>query len=146
MLLRQSVFVNTVYHIINNNCIRTGWPRRLIVCSFWFVFVYISVLKIIDLFTASVVKIFLVILLPSGFQIIINEWLMIFISLNLTRESPDLPALQTDCESKVLNVPPKPHIFPCMLSLLFLWVLLLRNVLIISFLELTYVLRNSFSF
>ena len=71
---------------------------------------------------------------------------MIFISLNLTSESLGLTVLQTEWESEVLHVSSKSHISPSILSLLFLWVLLLRNLLIISFLEQISVLRNSISY
>ena len=62
-------------------------------------------------------------------------WLVIFILLNLTINSPDLSVLQTVSESEVLNLSPKPHISHSILSLL-----------LILFLEQITVLRNLISF
>ena len=73
-------------------------------------------------------------------------WLMIFTSLNLTSKSLDLFVLQTDWESKILNLSSKSCISPRILLLLFFWVLLARNLVIISFLEQISVLRNSIYF
>ena len=75
-----------------------------------------------------------------------GSWLMILISLNLTSESLDLNLLRTEWQSEVLHVSPKSHTSPSILSLLFFWVLLLRSLLITSFLEQISVLRNSISF
>ena len=87
-------------------------------------------------------------LLSNGFQLIINVsfWRVVVgdTSLNLTSESPDLPALQINWQSEVLNISPKSHISPSILWLSFLWVLLLRNLLIISFLELIFEIQFLF--
>ena len=53
MLLRQPFFFNTVFHRITDNNIGTRWPRSLIAFLLCLVFVYISVLKIIALFEFS---------------------------------------------------------------------------------------------
>ena len=82
----------------------------------------------------------------SSLFIFEGSWLMILISLNLASESLDLTVLRTEWESKVLHVSPKYHNSPSILSLLFFWVLLLRSLLIILFLEQISVLRNSISF
>ena len=42
--------INTVYHRITHNSTSARWPKRIIVCFLWLLFVFISVLKIIALF------------------------------------------------------------------------------------------------
>ena len=131
VLLRQSFFVNTVYHRITHNSTSTRWPKRIIVCFLWLLFVYISVLKIIALFLVFVVLLFsnnddlhptwsryslcfssLMVFSWSSVFLFKGSWLIILTLLNLASESLDLTVLQTEWESEALHVSPKSHIFP----------------------------------
>ena len=85
----------------------------------------------------SVKKIFLALLYIMAFNLsflchLEGLVLMIFTSLNSIRESP---AQKVDKESEVLYVLSKSHAFLYMFLLLFLWILLLTNLLIISLLQ-----------
>ena len=159
MLVRQSFFVITVYHRITDNCTGTQWPRRLIVSFGLFLstFLFWILLHCLDFMLffkgrdllSTLWRYSLCFSSPMIFSWLSmfhfeGLWVMIFTSLNLTSEFPDLRALQTGWESEVLNVSPESHSSPTILSFLFLCVLLLRKLLIISFLKLISVLRNFF--
>ena len=149
----------TVYHRITDNCTGTQWPRRLIVSFGLFLstFLFWILLHCLDFMLffkgrdllSTLWRYSLCFSSPMIFSWLSmfhfeGLWVMIFTSLNLTSEFPDLRALQTGWESEVLNVSPESHSSPTILSFLFLCVLLLRKLLIISFLKLISVLRNFF--
>ena len=160
MLFRQLFFVNTVYHGITDNKASTRWPKRFIVSFGWFLSwrlshcfefsLFLLFSKDVDLWPAlwrySLCFSSLMVFSWSSVFLFEELWLMMFISLNLTSESVYLSLLQIGWESEVLHISRKSHISSSILSLLFFWVLLLRNVLIMPFLEQIPVLRDSISF
>ena len=113
VLLRQSFFVNTVYHRITHNNTSIRWRKIIIVCFLWLLFVYVSVLKIIALFWFSLFLLFssngdlqpvlwrysscfssLKVFSWSSMFLFEGSWLMILFSLNLASESLDLTVQQ----------------------------------------------------
>ena len=131
-------------------CVSFGWflSWRLSHCFEFSLFLLFS--KHVDLWPAlwRYSLCFSSLMLFSWLSMFLFEelWLMMFISLNLTSESVYLSLLQIDWESEVLHISRKSHISSSILSLFFFWVLLLRNLLIMSFFEQSSVLRDSISF